>query len=77
MFPLNLYARVRVLSMHSAHETAGAAHTRSSLRPLFEEGANEIEASDKKSCRENEESRVAHPSRRAQGRAPQDEVFLR
>src|ERR1700691_4239748 len=25
-----------------AHETAGAARTRSSLRPLFEEGANDL-----------------------------------
>jgi hypothetical protein len=42
VFPLNLYAHVRFLLMHNAHETAGAARTRSSLRPLFEEGANEI-----------------------------------
>ena len=35
MFPLNLYAHVRILLMHSAHETAGAARTRSSLRPLL------------------------------------------
>ena len=33
MFPLNLYARVRFF-VHVAHETAGAARTRSSLRPL-------------------------------------------
>jgi hypothetical protein len=33
VFPLNLYAHVRFLSMHIAHETAGAARTRSSLRP--------------------------------------------
>ena len=37
MLPLNLYARVRS-SIHIAHETAGAARTRSSLRPLFGEG---------------------------------------
>jgi hypothetical protein len=35
VFPLNLYAHVRFLLMHIAHETAGAARTRSSLRPLF------------------------------------------
>ncbi len=35
MFPLNLYARVRILLVQFAHETAGAARTRSSLRPLF------------------------------------------
>ena len=50
MFPLNLYAHVRTfLLMHDAHETAGAARTRSSprpllrvaLRPLFSRDANE------------------------------------
>ena len=35
MFPLNLYARVRILDAHFAHETAGAARTRHSLRPDF------------------------------------------
>jgi len=35
MPPLNLYARVRFLSCIFAHETAGAARTRSSLLPLF------------------------------------------
>jgi hypothetical protein len=40
MPPLNLYARVRLL-IHLAHETAGAARTRSSLRPLsVTEGEN-------------------------------------
>jgi hypothetical protein len=33
MPPLNLYARVRILCI-LAHETAGAARTRLSLRPL-------------------------------------------
>jgi hypothetical protein len=32
--PLNLYARVRFFDVQPAHETAGAARTRSSLRPL-------------------------------------------
>jgi hypothetical protein len=41
MLPLDLYARVRVFLCATAHETAGAARTRSSLRPLFSEGANE------------------------------------
>ena len=36
--PLNLYARVRICLRIFAHETAGAARTRSSLRPLFLEG---------------------------------------
>jgi hypothetical protein len=34
VFPLNLYARVRFCYVHFARETAGAARTRSSLRPL-------------------------------------------
>src|SRR5665213_3163404 len=35
VFPLNLYARVRISLCINAHETAGAARTRSSLRPLL------------------------------------------
>ena len=35
MFPLHLYARVRIVLCINAHETAGAARTRSSLRPLL------------------------------------------
>jgi hypothetical protein len=35
VFPLNLYARVHVLVATIARETAGAARTRSSLRPLI------------------------------------------
>ena len=35
MFPLNLYARVRISLCINAHETAGAARTRSSPRPLL------------------------------------------
>ena len=42
MFPLNLYARVRFLDAHFAHETAGAARTWSSLRPLIWEGGKLI-----------------------------------
>ncbi len=38
MFPLNLYARVRLFYHSIAHETAGAARIRLSLRPLTEEG---------------------------------------
>jgi hypothetical protein len=34
VFPLNLYAHVQHFLMHIAHETSGAARTRSSLRPL-------------------------------------------
>ena len=33
--PLNLYAHVQHFLMHIAHETAGAARTRSSPRPLY------------------------------------------
>jgi hypothetical protein len=39
MLLLYLYARMRVLSAQIPHETAGAARTRSSLRPLFWKGA--------------------------------------
>jgi hypothetical protein len=35
MPPLNLYARVRKFLLRIAHETAGAACTRLSLRPLL------------------------------------------
>ena len=35
LLPLHLYAHVRFVLMHIAHETAGAARTRSSLRPLL------------------------------------------
>src|ERR1700743_3766664 len=35
LLPLNLYAHVRFLFATFAHETSGAARTRSSLRPLF------------------------------------------
>ena len=38
MLPLNLYARVRVFKCAIAHETAGAARTRSSLRPRISGG---------------------------------------
>src|SRR4029078_9091128 len=38
ILPLDMYARVRISYSH-AHETAGAARTRSSLRPLFGEVA--------------------------------------
>jgi hypothetical protein len=41
MLPLNLYARVRFFLCNFAHETAGAARTRSSLRPLYFRGRNE------------------------------------
>ena len=41
MLRLYLYARVRVFCAQIAHGTAGAACTRSSLRPLFKRRANE------------------------------------
>ena len=41
MPPLNLYARVRFFYVHLAHETAGAARTRRSLRPLI--GRDDLE----------------------------------
>ena len=64
MFPLNLYAHVRFLLMHIAHETAGAARTRSSprpllrvaLRPLVFEGETNLQNSGA-SCRGNAHAR--------------------
>jgi hypothetical protein len=44
MLPLNLYARVRFCLMPFARETAGAARTRLSLRPLVIEGENQSTA---------------------------------
>jgi hypothetical protein len=41
MPPLYLYARVHLLLCATAHETSGAASTRSSLRPLFLKRAKE------------------------------------
>ena len=41
VFPLNLYARVRILDAHFAHETAGAARTRHSLLPPLREKRHE------------------------------------
>jgi hypothetical protein len=52
----------------------GASDTRHSLRPLF--WAELCLQTSGAVRRENEKSRVAHPSRRAQERAPQDEVSL-
>ena len=53
MPPLDLYARVRIF-FTTAHETAGAACTRLSLRPLSVRGRNEQQSSGE-SCRENAE----------------------
>src|ERR1700729_900458 len=73
MLPLNLYARVRISLCINAHETAGAARTRSSLRPFVLRGGANLQTSGAVR-RENEKVCVAHPSRRAQERAPQDEA---
>ena len=61
MFPLNLYAHVRFLFTF-AHETAGAARTRSSPRPLLRVACalfflgDEMNLQDSgTSCRENAE----------------------
>jgi hypothetical protein len=45
VFPLNLYARVRIFMCINAHETAGAARTRSSLRPLSFWGVHDWQTS--------------------------------
>ena len=42
MFTAHLFARVHFLYAQAAHETAGAARTRHSLRPLLRERGNEI-----------------------------------
>ena len=63
MFPLNLYAHVRFVLMHSAHETAGAARTRSSLRPLIF-GAECNCKTRTKPCRENGDSHLGRPRER-------------
>jgi hypothetical protein len=52
VFPLNLYAHVRFLMHSIAHETAGAARTRSSLRPLSFGGGVFLQTSGA-CCREN------------------------
>ena len=57
MPPLNLYARVRFLLVHFAHETAGAARTRLSLHPLVSEGGNRLQSSGA-SRRENADAVV-------------------
>src|ERR1700689_3476066 len=53
VFPLNLYAHVRISLCIIAHETAGAARTRSSLRPLFL-GRSYLQTSDKTMSRERD-----------------------
>src|ERR1700735_3854196 len=63
VFPLNLYAHVRFVLMHSAHETAGAARTRSSLRPLIF-GAECNCKTRTKPCRENGDSHLGRPRER-------------
>ena len=52
MLPLNLYARVRVFKCAIAHETAGAARIRSSLRPLTLGGQTKYKPRAD-ACREN------------------------
>jgi hypothetical protein len=45
---------MRALSVHTAHETSGAARIRHSLRPLIFPGANEIENSGRMTPRDRE-----------------------
>jgi hypothetical protein len=56
MLPLNLYARVRICLCNFARETAGAARTRLSLRPLFAERVKKLTQTSGNSCRENAKS---------------------
>jgi len=59
VFPLNLYARVRFLFVHLAHETAGAASTRHSLLPLI--SRDDVMQTSGKECREKENVRLPPP----------------
>src|SRR5262249_19137621 len=65
----------------TAHEAAGAASARSSLRPLLDEGTwflpkpRTHRVAGMQSCDSNRF--VAHPSRRRASAAPQDEVVRR
>jgi hypothetical protein len=52
MPPLDLYARVRISLHRLAHEIAGAARTRLSLRPLLREGQT-LQQTSGTACREN------------------------
>ena len=56
MLPPNLYARVQHIYAQTAHGTAGAARTRSSLRPRISR-ADKMQTSGK-SCRENEDTHL-------------------
>jgi hypothetical protein len=60
MPPLNLYARVRFF-VQFAHETAGAARTRSSLRPLISWGETKLQSLGA-TCRKNAKVRLLPPS---------------
>jgi hypothetical protein len=60
MLPLNLYARVRFCFVHLARETAGAARTRSSLRPLFSMRANEDAKLGRNAPRDREAIPICH-----------------
>jgi hypothetical protein len=64
--PPNLFARVRISLLPIAHETAGAACTRSSLRPYFW-GEVKLQASDKTMSRERDG--VCGPSFETRARA--------
>ena len=59
MFSAALYAHVHHFLVHDAHETAGAARIRHSLRPLTIEGETICKTSGK-SCRENAKLRLDH-----------------
>jgi hypothetical protein len=51
MLPLYLYARVHFLLCATAHETAGAASIRSSLRPLNRGGQRRCKARTQRAAR--------------------------
>ena len=60
MFSAALYAHVRNF-LPIAHETAGAARIRHSLRPLFLERAGSYQQTSGAMRRENAEVRLRHP----------------
>src|SRR3954462_6997013 len=64
MPPPNLYAHVQHFLMHIAHEIAGAARTRSPLRPLIFSGPMNFESSGEL----HRENALAYPPLEGEGR---------
>jgi hypothetical protein len=81
LLPLNLYARVRFCLCLFARETAGAARTRSSLRPSWDRTAPSIFwdgmnlQNSGAVCRENAELRLCTTSQPSSSAKADDPVF--